>query len=36
MFSAYILEVDFKNFIIFNLFYLVSVSGPMFAREIPA
>jgi hypothetical protein len=36
MFSAYILEVNVKNFMIFNLFYLVSVSGPMFLQEIPA
>jgi hypothetical protein len=38
MFSAYIQEVNFKNFIIFNLFYLRFCFGPdmVCAQEISA
>jgi hypothetical protein len=35
MFSVYMQEVNFKIFKIFNLFYLLSLSDPTFAQEIP-
>jgi hypothetical protein len=36
MLSAYIPEVTFKNFIIFNSFYLRFCLGPRVLEEIPA